>query len=666
MKINLSIYHTRLRQIINLSANFLLLTGVLLLCRLYFLVINRQYINPSESWTLYAESFLVGLRFDLSVAAYFHFVLLAALLTVWLIYSFPVWQKWQQTLLQLLNGILALFYIVFLVADTQFYHEFSSHLSFKETDYLTSLELAGTIAADYPIVLPAVVILLLFLSYLVLSKRLLRSAAAVTGNWKKNLLWLPLNFVLAGGLLLIAARGGIGLSTLNWGAAVFSSDPFANQLALNGLFSFGKSYDMEKNDDGEAVLQNMGVKYDEAVKIVRQELDSTDIYLDSLGTNREINPLARLTITGQPLQKKNVVVILLESWMAEYIGALGSISGVTPCFDQLASEGVLFTNFYTGGPRSNRGIVSVVTGYPSHYGTSVMKRIGGQKAFYSLPGILKERGYQTSFIYGGDPEFDNMQGFFRNNGVNEVIGQSDFPITAKAGKWGVSDDIMFERATNYLASCREPFFSLIFTLSNHEPFEAPEGFKRFTAADSGKYRYMNTYAYSDQALGRFFEKLKNQPFFHNTIFVLVADHGLNRNQSWLIDPHRYHIPLLLINSGLPAAKVEITGNQSDILPTVLSLLGGEFTQASWGRNLLKVQEERAVYLSPGDIFGMVKKDTLLTVDLQSNFSTFLFSDKNKLELLALKEPGFAEKYRSKAKAFFALSYMLLKNGKYGK
>jgi len=643
-----------------LFANYFLLVFVLVVCKSYFLLLNRRSISPDSSWLIYLKSFLVGLRFDFSVAAYFHFILLIAFLLVWLSNLNPVWQKIQMKILHALNLFLAIFYIFFLTADAQFYHEFSQHIGFKETDYLNSPELFSTILADYPLVLPALFISMLTWIYFRYSRRFLMNAARFVPSKSVALGWLPLNFILAVGLLIIAARGGVGLSNLNWGSAIFSSDSFANQLALNGLFSFGKSYDMEKDDDGSQVLKKINLTYDEAVKIIQQEIDSGAVYSSAF------NPLQRTTVTAQPQNKKNVVIILLESWMAEYIGALGAKTGVTSCFDSLSSEGLLFTNFYAGGNRSNRGIVSVVTGYPSHYGKSVMKQIGGQNRFFSIPDILKERGYQTSFIYGGDPEFDNMQGFLINNGVDDIIGQNDFSAAEISGKWGVNDEIMFNRAADYLNKTQQPFFSLIFTISNHEPFEVAPQFERFTEKDSPEYKYMNSFYYSDYALGRFFTRIKKLPFYNNTIFVLVADHGKNRFKNRALDPHRYQIPLLILNSGLTPQKLSTTGGQTDILPTLMSILGGSFTHSSWGRNLLDSTKNQPFYICQGDYYGLVKDDTLLTKDLSGNSTLALIDRNNPDSINSINNSQAKERYDKLAAAYFALSYSLLKKGNYGK
>jgi len=643
-----------------LFANYFLLVIVLVICKLYFLILNRRSISIDSSYLIYGKSFLVGLRFDLSVAAYFHFVLLIALLLVWLSMVNSRWKKIQQKILLFTNLLLALFYILFLTADAQFYHEFSQHISYKETDYLNSPELFSTILADYPLVLPALFIITLAWFYHRYSSKLLLKAAEFEQSKKIILLWLPLNFILAAGFLIIAARGGVGLSNLNWGSAIFSADSFANQLALNGLFSFGKSWDMEKDDDGSQVLKKINMSYEQAVQILQQEIDSGAVY------NSTFNPLQRTTLSKQTANNKNVVIILLESWMAEYVGALGAKSGVTPCFDSLSSEGLLFTNFYAGGNRSNRGIVSVVTGYPAHYGKSVMKQIGGQNHFFSIPNILKERGYQTSFIYGGDPEFDNMQGFLINNGVDDVIGQNDFSAIEISGKWGVNDEVMFKRAADYLNHSKQPFFSLIFTISNHEPFEVAPEFSHFSEKDSPEYKYMNSYYYSDYALGKFFSKIKKLPFYANTIFVLVADHGKNRFKNMALDPHRYQVPLLILNSGLAPQKISVTGGQTDILPTLLNLLGGNYTQAGWGRNLLSQTREHSFYLCQGDYFGLVKGDTLLTRDLSGNSTLALINRKNLDSLNDLNNSLVKEKYDKLAAAYFALSYSLLKKGNYGK
>lgn len=241
--------------------------------------------------------------------------------------------------------------------------------------------------------------------------------------------------IVAVPIFVISARGGITGATLTWGRAEFSQNYFANQTALNGVFALFQSVDVNRNmksSDANSIKNKFTPE--ELKSNIRGYLtQSQDTYLPGK------NILRRVTDTGKPVIKPNVVLILMESFMGSNVGALGYEPDLTPNYNRLAKEGVIFKNVYSTGKRSNRGVVSAITGYPSSYGQALIKKsIAGRRTFYSIPDILKNRGYNTHFYYGGDIEFDNMKAFLVRNGIDMIFDMNDFPKKDRTIAWGSS------------------------------------------------------------------------------------------------------------------------------------------------------------------------------------------------------------------------------------
>ncbi len=350
--------------------------------------------------------------------------------------------------------------------------------------------------------------------------------------------------------------------------------------------------------------------------------------------------------------------------MGDTVGALEGDPDLTPNYNKLAEEGVLFTNFYSNGNRSNRGILSVLTGFPSQYGKSILKKPVGQKPFISLSQLLKERGYSTHFMYGGDIEFDNMKGFFEINGVNNFISKDNFPLKERTIKWGVPDNKLFERAVNYFGSLKEPFFAEIFTLSNHAPFDIDENFKKYTEEDYPDFERYNAFRFADYAIGEFVNAVKDKEWSKNTIFVFVADHGENRRKPIDIDWKKFSNPLVIWTPGgqLTPRKIDTAGSQLDLLPTIMGILGGDYIQSSWGKDLLSDDANgRFAYVVENNFIGIIDKDNIYIDGITIDGVLRRKSDDSIIENKEL-----TEEYKKAARTYLELSIEQEKNGTFGK
>ena len=464
-------------------------------------------------------------------------------------------------------------------------------------------------------------------------------------------------------LLIISARGGMTSATLTWGRAEFSQNYFANQVALNGVFALLQSVDVDRNMNSSSANSMNYTLSDEELKynIRKYVTQPNDTYLPGK------NILRRVTDTGKHMITPNVVVILMESFMGANVGALGYEPDLTPNYNRLAKEGMIFKNVYSAGKRSNRGVVSSITGYPSSYGQALIKKsIVGRRYFYSIPSLLKERGYNTHFYYGGDIEFDNMKAFLVRNGIDDIYDMDDFPKEDKTIAWGVPDDKLFEKMVDKIGKAKEPFYAEAFTLSNHSPYDVPESFKTHSEKEYPRmYKKYDGVAFADYAIGRFADSVKDKKWAQNTIFIFVADHGANRSVPVGIDWKKFTNPLLIWSPNkelVPPKSTDKLGSQIDILPTLMSMLGGEYEHATWGKDLLLQEDgEGFAYVVDSKYIGIIDKNYIYIEDIIGKKDELIDKTTQK-QVTDIDLSG----YREKARTFLELSIKQEKDGTFGK
>lgn len=566
---------------------------------------NRDLAGDAD-WTTLLTSFAVGLKFDLALAAYLTIPL--ALLA--LAFRAP---RTLMTVSLLLSGVL----VVLGVAETEFYREFYTRYNSLALQYWSQPStVLKMIWHGFPVI-----------SLLSMAGCLIAIQAAATRfavhRWQAGEIdrWPGVAaFALLCPLLFIAARGGVRGSPLEWGDAVHSDSMFANHLAQNGLWTLAKAV-QERCHGGHEPLEWPEPMSLEAAQTRTREL---------LETSHQ----ARVKVTaGRP----NVVVIIMESFSARFVGAVGSDDDYTPEFNRLAEDGVLFDRCFSAGTHTHQANVAVLGGFPNlpHHEALMEDYALGTQPLHSLPRALKQQGYSTTYLYNGDFAWENMGGFFRIQGIDRFIGRQDFPNANYAGRtWGVNDRDLFERANREFAQAREPFFAAVLTLSNHAPFELPQPLPFPEVTDQGSMNQrLNGIRYADWALGQFFAQAQREEYFKNTLFVLVGDHGFSvapiLTELRLL---RFHVPLLFYAPGLLAAqpqRIHSVASQNDVIPTVLGLLGISDGQ-SWGRDLLAVppDDPGLAFFKPSEAsgeMGCARGDLLLVRSADGKFHGYRYS-----------------------------------------
>ncbi len=445
--------------------------------------------------------------------------------------------------------------------------------------------------------------------------------------------WRPFLVVIALILLTLGGRSTLGHRPLNPAMVYFSNDPLVNSLTLNSFYSVLWSARQLMNEESSNKLYGE-MASEEIIKAVQEFKDPKAIYpLDSLPTYAEIPA----TYQGD---KKNLVIILQESLGARFVGSLGGLP-LTPSIDQLSQEGWVFTRMFATGTRSVRGIEAVITGFTPTIDRAVIKLDKSQRGFFTLAELLKKHGYHTEFIYGGEAHFDNMKSFFLGNGFDYISEQKDYIKPAFVGSWGASDEDLLNLAHNkfeHLSRKNKPFFSLVFSSSNHDPFEYPEG--RIQAYESPAFTRKNAIKYADWAVGEFFKKAKQSNYWKNTLFLVIADHDARTQGSDLVPIKSFHIPAVILGEGIEHRVESRITSQIDMPPTLLSLIGIDNNSPMIGRDLSANNDSfkgRAL-LQNLQNFGLLTEQQIIiyqpnkaAVSLKPNWNDFSLSPLPELE-----------------------------------
>lgn len=542
-----------------------------------------------------ARAFAQGVRFDLSATSMV-FVGLVALAHV----PYLSRMRAYRYLWVVAAQFAAVFYFVLLASDLQYYHFGQKRLGYEAFAYLGSIgPVLVTALRDTPVVfissLLAVVGLMYALWRWARGARLLEPSGIGRGA-------TVVAYLVIVPLLIVGIRGGVQRVPLRLGDSFISNSHAAlNTLTINSPFLVLKY-------SGEDSMPRL-MPRDEALSRARSLLG-----LQGAPADPRYPLLVECQGAAEP-KRYNVVLILVESLSAKFIGALGSkVAGLTPEFDALARQGLLFNRFYANGSRTPHGVFITLTGFMDQAQRPLMLRQGLRDNFSSLSRLLKDEGYSTMFVHGGPLDFDNLEGLMRKERFDVVMGMNDMQgCDTRKTTWGCADGYIYDTALEQMRQhAGKPFFLYMLTVSMHTPYELPSnGFNKLGPSDHPQYEFLNALYYADYALGEFIRKASVEPYFKDTIFLITADHthhvNLNAHDS-------QHIPLLIYAPGIVEPGVRSTvGSQTDIVPTVAGLLGLR-RYASTGRDLMAIgQDEGYAFYFLNTNLGWIEKDTLSIV-----------------------------------------------------
>ena len=414
--------------------------------------------------------------------------------------------------------------------------------------------------------------------------------------------------VLASALLLVVlvlfGRSSLQHRPANPGSVAFCNDAMVNTLPLNSGYSLAYSlYQMTHEEDSSEYYG---------------KLSSENVYatvISSINAS-EFPDAKRPTLhlqqaTTQHDRKLNLVIIVEESLGASFVESLGGLP-LTDNLERLKQEGWWFSNFFATGIRSARGLEAIIAGFPPTPARAILKLPKAQEGFFTLAELLGRHGYVSTFIYGGQADFDNMRGFFMNNGFDQVIDSADFDNPVFKASWGVSDEDLFNKAHElFSSSSDQPFFSLLFSSSNHTPWEFPDG--RIELAVEPKAHMHNAVKYADYSIGHFFKLARNSNYWDNTVFVVVADHESRVYGADLVPVEKFHIPAVILGKTIQPRIDDRLASQIDLGPTLLSLLGISAYHPMIGRDLTRVDvaDNGPVIMQYGDYQAYMQNDQVV-------------------------------------------------------
>ncbi len=566
--------------------SFLYLFKVILFWMLFFFIQRLFFIaynaNLFSSYSLFetTKAFLVGLRLDLATASYFALFSFVFILLSYF-FSSSKFLKWSNYFSFLL--LLIALFVCF--GNTLLYKEWQSLISKRAIAFLLyPKEVLASLSFLYLFFAFFMILFFQFLLFVVWKKWFSLSALL-----KDSPLIQKTAFILLAPLcLFLAARGGIQLIPINESSVYFSAHAASNHAAVNPVWYLGSSIWNPVEEENKYHFMPDSEASQICARLFESKQDSITAILS--------------------VEKPNIVVLVLESHTADVVGELGGEKGICPNLDSIAQQGILFTQLYGSGSRTDQGLVSILSGFPAQPDKSIIKYTSKVSQLPSLYKELAANGYSNSFYYGGEVEFANIGAYLRQSGVEKICSKKNFEAKQINSKWGAHDEFVLSRQLYDLQNEKEPFFSVLLTLSNHEPFETP-GKQKYLGDEEGN-KFRNTASYADECIGNYLREASKTKWYSHTLFILVADHGHRLPQQNDMNMAKSkHIPLLFFGAVLKE-KVRGTrctkiGTQEDIAATLLAQLKIKSSKYTWSKNLLNPTANSFAYYSNQNVLGWI-------------------------------------------------------------
>jgi len=621
------------RRVVLLLVVFAFFILVFFLQKILFILMMYGSENEQVNVIEILQIFVHGLPIDMSVSGYL------TTIPAFLIIA-SVWMQ-VRSLKRIMNVYFCIALTVIAVissADVMLYPHWGFHLDPVVLFYLKNpngVAASGSVGEW----LFGTLIALVFISALYLAYHTSIRKAFSRCDVLRCRVGASLVLILLTGALFLPIRGGVTVSTMNISHAYFSDRMFLNHAAINPAFNF--FYLLNKHDDFESQYQFYDKEEAKQVfnrLMVRLNEQPENVLDSSTPLTKDMNEpdsVSRPAIlcTDRP----NIILFILESF--SYDVAMDSL--IAPNMIHFAKEGILFDHFYANSFRTDRGLVSILSGYPAHPTIAILKYPKKTDNLPSFPKFVRANGYENqSLYYGGDVNFANMRSYFVGScGIQDVVSDKDFPVKDRLTKWGVPDQPLIDRVLHDLTTTRpsEPFLKIVLTLSSHEPFDVPT--RLFDVP------FLNAIRYTDECLGRFVTSLKSTELWDNTLIVFIADHAM---QGY---PHgannyekvRFHIPMIWIGGAVERpAVISDYGSQNDLAATLLSQLRIDYSDFSFSKDMLYPQGRKFAFYSYVNGFNMLDSS-----------SVYLYDNNQERTLVQAGNPAMEKE----AKAFFQMMYI---------
>lgn len=502
------------------------------------------------------------------------------------------------------------------VATFPFMQQFDTRPNYLFLEYLVyPQEIVSMVTKSYlSIIVIFAILLSVFISlYLKFYDRMYIDTSS-THYSKRLFLLIPLILIL-----FLGIRSSFGHRPANISDAMFSSNRILNEITKNSIHSIAYAlYSNIKHNNGDQIRQYGAMQPTQALKTVQSYLN--------INENDTLNRYKPSHFSKQ----KNLVIIIQESLGYQFVESLGGTKGLTPNINHLSKEGIFFTNLYSNGTRSVRGLAALSSGILSIPGESVIKRNKSQKDFFTIAKILKPLNYDLSFIYGGESRFDNMRSWYLGNGFDTIIDQTDFKNPSFVGTWGVCDEDLLLKANDHykqLYTKDQKFASIVFTSSNHIPFDFPEN-KITPMANTPLKSVENAVKYADYALGEFFKQAKQEPYYKDTVFVIVADHNVRVYGDDIVPVDMFQIPGLIIGNDIQPLQYDQLTSQPDVLATALDLAGISTSYPIMGNSIYDKNKKPFTFMQFDQTYALRVNNKVSIIQPNKKPATYLYENKH--------------------------------------
>ncbi len=505
----------------------------------FFLLYNWNHGTSALDAQTLAAIYCHGLALDVASAGYLTII---PLLMVWMSMLLPRFPLVR--VLQVYVALVSVVLSVITVADASLYEFWEFKLDATVFMYIDDPKNAfASVSVWYLLLRLMAVIVMAVVFYAVMMIPFYRWREEVRPKWY----WSTIAVILLAGLLFAAIRG-IRLWPNTPTRAFFSQTAYENHAAVNPMFNL--IYTSGKLD-----------RFDREFRFFPEEECARDF--------RGLFPTSGTPITELIRNKRpNVLLIVLEGFGSLFIKSLGGMDDVAPYMSRIVNESISFTNCYCSSFRTDRGIVSVISGYLGQPTTSIMRYTHKVNSLPGLPKTLKAYGYTTQVLYASDITFFGMSEYFLVTGHDRLVSQDDFPSSQRTTSWGVPDHLavnwLYDDMLRRHSEGKEPYYTTFLTISSHTPFDVP--YHRL------KDEKLNAFAYTDEAIGQFIDRLKHSPVWDNLLIVITADHGFNHKE--VASPDFPFIPFLIMGGAANAPRrIDTFCSQTDIAATILGQMG---------------------------------------------------------------------------------------------
>ncbi|MDN5110582.1 LTA synthase family protein [Aliarcobacter butzleri] len=595
---------------------YLLFVALFLIGRFFFYLLYFERFNDislSESLL----TFIYGLRMDTIVIC-----IILVIPTIFLAITPKIFSNFISKFL----NIYILFFVVIALfiecASFPFFAQYDLRPNYLFIEYLEyPQEVTSLLFKDYKFEFIAIFILIIATIKIYSKSKFINFEQVFKQNYISRILILaPILLVL-----FLGIRSSLGHRPVNISDALYSTNRVINEITKNSLHSLGYAY--YSNKKAENNISKYGkIDIKEAYKVA-----SLAIGIDYKDEKKPFYREVKSKLTSK--KQKNLVIFIQESMGAQFTGFIGK-QNFTPNLDNLAQDYLSFTNLYSNGTRSVRGLAALTSGTLPINGVEVIKRNKSQEDYFTIASLLKPYGYKSSFIYGGEARFDNMKGWYLGNGFDEVIEQKDFKNPIFTSTWGVSDEDLVIKANEKFKSYyenNEKFVSVMFSSSNHMPFELPDGKIEFEK-NIPKTSVENAIKYADFAIGKFFELAKKEDYFKDTVFVVIADHNVRVYGDQIVPIDMFQIPAVIVSSDIPHQIFTNLTSQSDVLATALDLIGIDLSYPILGNSIFKDNKKNINLMIFDEIYAYRKEDKVAILVPNMPIKTYLYKDKKLIEI----------------------------------